>query len=520
MSEEDTATRHGPAGPDVPPPTIPDFELVRRLDRGAFGEVWLGRSRSGVYRAVKTVPKGTVTEIEFRGVRTYETHARRHPNLIDVRHVGETEEFFYYVMELADRYETAPTFSPADYAPRMLKSDLRRDGPLALDKSVAITRQILDGLAHLHRHELLHRDIKPGNIVFVDGVAKLADIGLVTQEKRRADGSHTPLYAPEGGVVDRGGDLYCLGRVLYETVSGIRPDRYPEFPPDVDASCREAIRRILPVVDRACAPSPEERFETVAQFARALDQVVGTAAEPGAQEAGPEPAAWRRRAVLYALAGVAVVGAGLIFGPWFNARGPRSGVLDLLYKEHQDAAVHQRVEAYNLPLRTGELIRVRATLDQPGYPVIAVISKADGVQIAYPLPDDLAGQAQVSELSVPAAGKWWPLSPPDGTLTFVMLAAERPIRDQEELEAVKTRLAALPGLPVVAPDTMIRLVDGKLVRTTGNPDRTRGIPDVMETVPSVDGMLAQLPAAFADSFSVITAVAVPQVTVSQEADRP
>ncbi|RMG17751.1 MAG: hypothetical protein D6729_08290, partial [Deltaproteobacteria bacterium] len=64
---------------DLPePPQIPDFELVRPIGRGGFGVVWLARTKTGVYRAVKVVGRGEVSEVEFEGIRTFEVHSRGH----------------------------------------------------------------------------------------------------------------------------------------------------------------------------------------------------------------------------------------------------------------------------------------------------------------------------------------------------------------------------------------------------------------------------------------------------------
>ena len=151
------------------PPTIPDFTLSRRLGRGGFGEVWLGESLTGVHRAVKTIDRNAHPEIEFEGIRVYERRVTDHAHLIDVRHVGETDTHFYYVMELAEGYSEAPTFSSADYEPRTLESELARRGHLPEDEAIAVAADVARGLAHLHSLGLLHRDVKPANIVYVGG---------------------------------------------------------------------------------------------------------------------------------------------------------------------------------------------------------------------------------------------------------------------------------------------------------------------------------------------------------------
>src|SRR5690349_9881839 len=95
-------------------PTIPDFELLKQIGRGAYGEVWLARSVTGLYRAVKIVYRDRFEESrpferEFAGIKRFEPISRSQENLVDVLHVGRKDDlgFFYYVMELADAVESA-----------------------------------------------------------------------------------------------------------------------------------------------------------------------------------------------------------------------------------------------------------------------------------------------------------------------------------------------------------------------------------------------------------------------------
>ena len=93
-------------GPGAPPP-VPDHTLLRRIGRGAYGEVWLARNALGTLRAVKVVFRARFQEDrpyerEFHGILKYEPISRTHEGLVQVLHVGRGEGCFYYVMELAD----------------------------------------------------------------------------------------------------------------------------------------------------------------------------------------------------------------------------------------------------------------------------------------------------------------------------------------------------------------------------------------------------------------------------------
>src|SRR6266487_2385309 len=91
----------------TPPPSIPDHELLPPLGQGSYGEVWLARNKLGTLRAVKIVYRKTFEdarpfEREFRGIQKFEPISRSHDGLVDILQVGGTDEYFYYIMELAD----------------------------------------------------------------------------------------------------------------------------------------------------------------------------------------------------------------------------------------------------------------------------------------------------------------------------------------------------------------------------------------------------------------------------------
>jgi serine/threonine protein kinase len=163
----------------------------------------------GTYRAVKVVYRKSFAdqrpfEREVSGIRKFEPISRSHEGFVDVLHVGINEEhgYFYYVMELADvaevpgakcqvsgndarREETAKLsldtshLSPGTYVPHTLRADLER-GRLTAARVLEIGLALSEALGHLHRNGLVHRDVKPSNVIFVNGRPKLADIGLVT----------------------------------------------------------------------------------------------------------------------------------------------------------------------------------------------------------------------------------------------------------------------------------------------------------------------------------------------------
>lgn len=218
-------------------PSIPDHTLLRPVGRGAYGEVWLARNVMGTPRAVKIVWRGQFEsdrpyDREFAGIQGYEPVSRTSDGLMQVLHVGrnEAEGYFYYVMELADDVVEGPTTTDVmpTYTPHTLRAEMKRQGRLPVARCLRIALDLSAGLACLHRHRLVHRDVKPGNIIFVNGRAKLADIGLVSTRNEGRTFVGTEGYIPPEGPGSPAADLYALGMVLYEAATGQPPERFPQ----------------------------------------------------------------------------------------------------------------------------------------------------------------------------------------------------------------------------------------------------------------------------------------------------
>ena len=256
---------------------IPDHSMVRLVGRGAYGEVWLARNVIGAYHVVKLIkrrgfPSDEPYEREFRGIQKFMPVSRSHPGFVHILHVGrnDDEKFYYCIMEAGDDRTSGQQIDPDTYQPKTLQSVMEERGRLPPDEGLQLGLALSDALEHLHRQQLIHRDIKPPNIIYVRGAPKFADIGLVTDiggPQGQVSQVGTEGYLAPEGPGTPGADVYALGKVLYEAVMGRDRRLFPEVPTAVFEQPEESLlRRLNGVIFRACESDPERRYRTAGQL--------------------------------------------------------------------------------------------------------------------------------------------------------------------------------------------------------------------------------------------------------------
>ncbi|MFF8788917.1 protein kinase [Streptomyces sp. NPDC015125] len=264
------------------------YELVEQLGHGGMGTVYRAvdhRLRRTV--AVKTLSAELALQPEFLIRFQREAHAAaalNHPGVATVHDVGEDASG-----------GAAEPYLVMEYVEGRTLSQVLKDGALPVAQAVDITGQVLDALEHSHRHAIVHRDIKPANVMLTgSGKAKVVDFGIakaLSEAATRLTGTGvavgTPAYlAPEqinGGETDHRTDLYAVGCLLYELLTGnppytgdspfsvmhqhlaaepVPPSRLrPELPPAVDA-----------VIVRALHKGRENRFASASTMHEALGE--------------------------------------------------------------------------------------------------------------------------------------------------------------------------------------------------------------------------------------------------------
>jgi TolB-like protein len=249
-------------------PEIPDYEMLRVIGRGSYGDVWLARGVTGIFRAIKIVWRDRFAdaapfEREFKGLREFAAISLGESTQLALLHIGRNDAagFFYYVMELADDADRGREIVPEAYVPLTLAEARRRRGRLPAAECIGIAVELARVLAGLHRRRLIHRDIKPSNIILVGGMAKLADIGLVTPADEAGTFVGTEGFVPPEGPGSPAADVFALGRLLYEIATGLDRQEFPRLPTDAKRlPDRRALFELNEIVLRACERDPAKRY--------------------------------------------------------------------------------------------------------------------------------------------------------------------------------------------------------------------------------------------------------------------
>jgi eukaryotic-like serine/threonine-protein kinase len=274
------------------------YHLSGELGQGGMATVYLARDlrhdRDVAMKVLKAELSQTVGAERF--LLEIRLAARlSHPHILPLFDSGEAGGVLYYVMPRVTGIS--------------LRDRLNDAKQLPIDEAVRIACEVAGALDYAHRNGVVHRDIKPENIMLQDGHALVADFGIgkllsaVEGETFTLAGMSlgTPAYmSPEQAVgdgVDGRSDLYSLGCVLYEmlvgeppftgpTVQAVIAKRFVQTPADVTA-LRDGIRRpVARALQRALARTPIDRFDSVAEFASAMQEA--DAAPPPARSAIPE----------------------------------------------------------------------------------------------------------------------------------------------------------------------------------------------------------------------------------------
>ena len=272
---------------------IGSYCLLNKLGKGGFGEVWLAEKRSMFLTKKVAVKLPLDEQVDFEMVRREASlweQASGHPNVLPIIDADIYDGQVVIVSEYADGGSLA--------------DKLRTRGSLPVPEAVATTIGILSGLDYLHRKQIIHRDIKPQNILLQDGTPRLADFGISramsSTSQSMTIGGTDAYMAPEAfdGKRSAQTDIWSVGVVLYQLLTGKLP--YPqnhplermfaimqkEFEP-LPETIPEDLRRI---VQKALTKLPEYRYRSAREMLDDLSGVSQNASRPfDAEKALPPP---------------------------------------------------------------------------------------------------------------------------------------------------------------------------------------------------------------------------------------
>jgi serine/threonine-protein kinase len=288
------------------------YVLEREIGRGGMATVYLAQDRKHDRAvAIKFFQPEAAAELGIeRFLREIRLAAQlRHPHILPLYDSGVLE-----TGDVQGGLTARPYYVMPYIGGESLRARLNREGRLPLEEALRITREIADALDYAHRHNVIHRDIKPGNILLDEGHVLVMDFGIaraitVTAEDPLTAAGRlmgTPTYmSPEqvGGEVGLDGrsDVYSLGCVCYEMLAGEPPFRgatvlailarqLTERPQELSTLRPDVGEAIAVAIERALSPSPGDRFSTAAAFAESLElgaAAVGPGAHPNPSGSGP-----------------------------------------------------------------------------------------------------------------------------------------------------------------------------------------------------------------------------------------
>ncbi|HXV90089.1 MAG TPA: protein kinase [Gemmatimonadales bacterium] len=306
-----------------------DYRIEGELGGGGMSRVFAAVEVELDRRVViKVLPPETAADVSVERFRREIQVAAglQHPHIVPLLTAGRAGDIVYYVMPLVEG--------------ESLRARIEREGPLPAPTVIAILREVAEALAYAHRRGVVHRDIKPDNVLIAEGHALVTDFGVAKALGHSTGGAMltsagmavgTPAYmAPEQAAgdpgVDHRADIYAVGALAYELLAGRLPFAGFSYQQILAAQLTEsptplvAYRGDLPpaldrLVTRCLARDPGARFQSATEL---FDELARLATPAGSVAARPRWPASRRRGVTAAAVAMLALAAG-----WFAWRGRR-----------------------------------------------------------------------------------------------------------------------------------------------------------------------------------------------------
>ena len=408
--------------------TLGRFHYVRGLGEGAYGivlQVWDPELQA--HRAIK-VPHRHLIESRRVDPEDYVREVRKIAQL--GKHAG--------IVEVLDvqRMDNGTPFIVSEYISGGSLADRIKKGRMTWQQAVELIAQVAEAIGHAHSKGVVHRDLKPGNILLTDeGRPVVVDFGLALGDddfSYQASVCGTYQYMSpqqvrgEADRVDGRSDVFSLGVILYQLLSGRMPYKSRDVPSlkreilqDVPTPVRQydpGVPKELELICRkAMAKEPADRYSTAADFAAALRSLLAESAATG-QPAKSDSSVARWAIPLLVGGGVLVMlGLFVMDRSWFSGGGAPSLMQapggeqvdpDLtiqVQKSNQDGPYSEMMTSADLPLQVGDKLQFHIELPEPRYVYLYGIDFRGHADRFWPEPDaDLSHQSPTTKLTRPA----------------------------------------------------------------------------------------------------------------------
>lgn len=241
-------------------------KIINICGKGGYGTVYLAEDATGKRVAVKIINTNE-QQRELDGIRKYMPVSRNSPYLLTIFHVGIEQNELFIIMEAAD--------SLADfkvYLPDTLGKRIQFYGRLSPVQALETVKKLTAAVKTLHDAKLIHRDIKPDNVIFVDGQPKLSDPGLICSTECSISLAGTFGFLPPecfSGMESNSyqSDVYALGKLFYCIITGEAPGRFPHLPNELSFPL---CRKLLPILLKACNAKKKKRYSSIIEFQQDL----------------------------------------------------------------------------------------------------------------------------------------------------------------------------------------------------------------------------------------------------------
>lgn len=365
-------------------PMIPGYKVEKLISSGAMGHVYLA-TQEALERpvAIKVITHALSIDAAFRQrfLKEGKIIAQlRHPHIVTIHDIGECLNQYYMIMEyveggtLRDRIEQG----------------------LSPQQAVNILRQIASALGYAHHQGFVHRDVKPANILFRnDNSAVLTDFGIAKACEDNVDLTGTGLaigtvvyMSPEqtwGKILDGRSDLYSLGLVFYEMLTGFRPGR--TVGGLVDRLPME-LNRYQETLDKLLAFNPNERFATAERLIDAIDKIGqeqnnNIIVLPSVNGAKKSNRWFNKYFIIIVLLLIAFSLAGISYHAWERSLNPVLSI-QVVYSHRSTDQLNLRPLLNDSVLHSGDHYQIRFMPEQDGYVYIFQIDGSGAIYRLFP----------------------------------------------------------------------------------------------------------------------------------------